>query len=167
MNMSTQRSAADGKLIKKSVAAQLQLALVETCPKDASHIRDIVPHTQPTEEVQFIMRNYVSKNTIISYTNELLKLMLFLFDIDPEKYFHDWIVETAIIADDNDKKEDSSRRKSLRKVFRDSVNNVRKNHCPLILETVDFRIYTHYVTTRKSKKRHYFPRVVMVGFTVH
>jgi len=49
----------------------------------------IVPYSQPTEEVENIMRNYVSTATTTAYSSELVKLMLWLFDRDPEKHFHD------------------------------------------------------------------------------
>ena len=116
-----------------------------------AHIRDIVPHVQPTNEVQTIMRNYVSKNTRVQYTNELVKLFLYLFDLDLEKYFHDWFVLQARVADDEDQK-GTNKRKLLRELFKNSINHVSKTRCPLILEAVDFATFTEYVTTRKSRK---------------
>jgi len=55
----------------------------------------IVPFSQPTEEVENIMRNYVSTATTTAYSSELVKLMLWLFDNDPEKHFLEWIVQKA------------------------------------------------------------------------
>ena len=42
------------------------------------------------------MQKYVSDSTVKCYKNELVTLMFWLFDRDPEKYFHDWIVDNAI-----------------------------------------------------------------------
>ena len=112
----------------------------------------IVPFSQPTEEVESIMRNFVSTATTTDYSNELVKLMIWLFDNDPEKHFHDWIVQKAINADEKDKDRSSKHgRKHLRSVFKSGLKNVRKNHCPVILETVDFNVFTRYVTSRKSR----------------
>ena len=63
----------------------------------------IVPFSQPTEEVESIMKNFVSTATTTAYSSELVKLMIWLFDSDPEKHFHDWIVQKAINADEKDK----------------------------------------------------------------
>ena len=114
----------------------------------------IIPHQHPTDEVQCIMRKYVADTSVTVYKNELVKLMFWLFDKDYEKYFHDWVVDNAIKADEKDKESPkfTKTRKHLRQVFKDSLNDVRKNHCPIIFETVDFCTFSHYVTTRKSKE---------------
>ena len=113
----------------------------------------IILRQQPTEEVQSIMQKYVSDATVKCYKNELVTLMFWLFDRDPEKYFHDWIVDSAIKANEKDKEcKRNKSRKHLRRVLKDSLTDVRKNHCPIILETVDFYTFSHYVTTRKSSK---------------
>ena len=57
----------------------------------------IVPFSQPTEEVESIMKNFVSTVTTTAYSSELVKLMIWLFDSDQEKHFHDWIVQKAIM----------------------------------------------------------------------
>ena len=74
--------------------------------------------------------------------------MLWLFDENPEKYFHDWIVGAAMTADEQDKELAKTRktRKYLRQVFKMSLQLVEKNHCPLVLEAVDFTTFLHYVT---------------------
>ena len=44
-----------------------------------------------------------------------------------------------------------NQQKYLREVLKDSFNDVCKNHCPIILETVDFSTFSHFFTTQKSK----------------
>ena len=46
---------------------------------------------------------YISDTTVINYTNELIKLIFYQFDIGPEKHFHDWIQQDAIKSDEEDK----------------------------------------------------------------
>ena len=118
-----------------------------------NNIGAIIPYQHPTAEVQSIMKKYVADTTVKRYRNELVKLMFWLFDKDPEKYFHDWILDNAIKADNEDKKSSKSmnQQKYLREVLKDSLNDVCKNHCPIILETVDFSTFSHFVTTQKSK----------------
>ena len=55
-----------------------------------NNIGAIIPYQPPTAEVQSIMKKYVADTTVKRYRNELVKLMFWLFDKDPEKYFHDW-----------------------------------------------------------------------------
>ena len=112
----------------------------------------LILHQQPTDEVQRIMRKYVSNSTMTCYKNELVTLMFYLFDKDPEKYFHDWIRDNAIRANEKDGEcIQTKTRKHLRQVLKDSLEDVRKSHCPIILETLDFYTFSHYVTTRKMK----------------
>ena len=40
--------------------------------------------------------------------------MFWLFDKDPKKYFHDWILDNAIKADNEDKKSSKSIRHLMR-----------------------------------------------------
>jgi hypothetical protein len=112
----------------------------------------IILHQQPTDEVQRIMRKYVSDSTMTCYKNELVTLMFYLFDKDPEKYFHDWIRDSVIRANEKDGECIRNKtRKHLRQVLKESLEDVRKIHCPIIIETLDFSTFSHYVTTRKSK----------------
>ena len=111
----------------------------------------IIPCMEPMEEIQSIMWKYISDATVTNYTNESIKLMFYLFDIGPETHFYD-CKQQAMKADEEDKAEKgNTTRRKLRMVFKDSLKNVRNNHCPIILETVDFTTFSHYVTTRKAK----------------
>ena len=107
------------------------------------------------------MQKYVADASVTTYQNKIVQLMLWLFDENPKKYFHDWIVGAAMTADEQDKELAKTRktRKYLRQVFKTSLQLVEKNHCPLVLEAVDFTTFLHYVTTRKKSMEHFFQRV--------
>ena len=136
-----------------------QLVVHNAHETEANRNNAIVTFSQPTEEVASIMRNFVATSTTTGYSNEVVKLMLWLFDNDPQNHFHDWIVQQAINADEMDKENPSKHgRKHLRSVFKSSLKNVRKKHCPVILETVDFNVFTRYVTSRKSKDRKFLSK---------
>ena len=85
-----------------------------------------IPHQQPTEEVQCIMQKYVADMTVACYKNELFKLMLWLINKDPQKYFHDWVVGNAIKVDKKDKKSPkyTKQQKHLSQVLKDILDNV-------------------------------------------
>ena len=52
-----------------------------------------------------------------------------------------------------------NQQKYLREVLKDSLNDVCKNHCPIILETVDFSTF-HIMLQHKSQRvKNYFQRV--------
>ena len=111
----------------------------------------IVPLTKPTKEVETIMNMFVADKTVESYINELVKLFFWLFNKDTEKYFHDWIVEELYKADKKDMElQGNKNRKHLRAAFKQSIRNTTKDMCPIVLETLDFNTFSHFVTTRKK-----------------
>ena len=121
----------------------------------------LVPYNgKPTEKVQTIMNNFVTKTSKKCYTNENVLLMLWLFDMNAEEYLHDWVVEKAWKANDRDEEENESARKkgkkpmrhNLRQVFREALerSNQHDQNCPVILQRLTFNLFSHYVTTRKK-----------------
>ena len=75
-----------------------------------------------TEEVQSIMRKYISDATVTNYTNESIKLMFYLFDIGPETHFYD-CKQQAMKADEEDKAEiRNTTRRNLRRVFKNAAS---------------------------------------------
>ena len=41
-------------------------------------------------------------------------------------------------------------RKHLRAAFKQSIRDTTKDMCPIVLETLDFNTFSHFVTTRKK-----------------
>ena len=91
------------------------------------------------------MNNFVTKTSKRCYTNENVLLLIWLFDEDAEMYLHDWVVDQAYKADEEDREEEKKNprkegkkilRHKLRQVFRESLE--RPNHhdrnCPVILQ---------------------------------
>eukprot|EP00980_Cylindrotheca_fusiformis_P027304 scaffold19845_cov136-Cylindrotheca_fusiformis.AAC.1 len=115
----------------------------------------IVPYDgRPTAAVQAIMNNSIAKKSQLRYDNENITLMMWLFDEDAEKHLRDTVLDEMNTAHALDVEMGTKGRKHLRVVCKKALENVNKTdkNCPIILETVTFNVFSHFLTTRKSKR---------------
>lgn len=117
----------------------------------------LIPYDgNPTPEVQKIMQQIVADKSKAKYVNENVNLMLWLFDSDNlrEETIYDWALERMVKADDQDREKSSGAGLQIRSECRTMLSVVTKvnKQSPIILDKLNFSIFSHYLTSRKSKK---------------
>ena len=118
----------------------------------------IVPYAgKPSSNVQDILNNYVAKSSLKMYDRSNIRLILYLFDIDPEMFLHSSFLDDALEADDLDFAlgwKEKGRRDNLRDLCKKRLEIVNKHdkNCPLILQKVTFNVFSHYLATKRNKK---------------
>ena len=114
-----------------------------------------------TTVVEQIMRKVVANKSRILYHNNNIILILWLYDNEEhrEEVLCDWMVEDLNRADSLDQATNGTRRaypvvRTVCKKALDSINKV-DNNCPILLNKLTFNLFSHYLTTCKSKKGEY------------
>ena len=119
---------------------------------------------RPTAAVEQIMRKVVADKSSVSYRNNNIILILWLYDNEEhrEEVLRDWMVEDLNRADSLDQATNGTRRtrpavRAACKKALDNINKVDKN-CPILLNKLIFNLFFHYLTTRKNKKGEYLSK---------
>ena len=128
-------------------------------PHNNNNTQAIIPYQgRPTEAVEQIMRRVVSHNSSVSYRNNNIIFLLWLYDNEEtrEELLQDWMVEKMDRAVSLDEASDRSRRSrpAVRRVCKQALDNINKTdkNCPIVLTKLTFNLFSHYLTTRKNKK---------------
>ena len=126
----------------------------------AAHIAQnaIIPYQgRPTKEVEDIMKRVVADNSNITYRNNNIILILWLYDNEThrEEVLRDWMIEELNRAVSAEKETEATRNKrsAARAVYRKALDNsniVDKN-CPILLDKLPFNRFPLYHTTRKDR----------------
>ena len=105
----------------------------------------------PTTEVLSIMKRVVSLTLEKKYKAENVDLLLWIYDGNDsvknlllEKWFRNKL------SDDEVGDEGKKTRPAMRNICKDALDAVNKasNNCPIILPSLTFNIFSHYLTTR-------------------
>ena len=118
----------------------------------------VVYNGNPSHHVQNIMSQIVATTSKMKYINDLIALMIWLFDDDQlqEALLFDWALAGMTTANEVDirhETEELKKRTHLRRECKrllDRVNQHEKNS-PIILPKLSFNIFSHYLTTRKNR----------------
>jgi hypothetical protein len=117
-----------------------------------------------SQAVEAIMNRVVADNSIVTYRNNNIILILWLYDHENyrEDVLRDSFVEELIVADSSDQATAGTRRKrpAIREVCRKALDNINTvdNNCPVMLEKLTFNLFSHYLSTRRNKKGEYLSK---------
>ena len=110
---------------------------------------------KPTAVVQDIMKQIVAEKSKVKYNNENTNLLMWLFDSDSfnEALLYDWALERMRKAHGEDTELGTGKRAFLRAECKSLLENINKDdhNSPIILEKMTFNVFSHYLTTRKTK----------------
>ena len=137
------------------------------CEKDSMNpeATALIPYDGqgPTTEVLSIMKLLVSLTSEKKYKAENINLLLWIYDgndsvkyISLEERFRNKLSNAEV--GDKRKKTRPAMRKICKDVL-DAVSKVSKN-CPIILPPLTFKIFSHYLTTRRKKNRCYLKKTM-------
>ena len=125
----------------------------------------IIPYQgRPTHAVEQIMKRVVAVNSNVSYRNNNIILMLWLYDNEEyrEDVLRDWMVEKLDRATSSDQATNGTRRSrpAVREVCRKALDNINRadDNCPILLNKLTFNLFSHYLTTRKNKNGEYLSK---------
>ena len=118
----------------------------------------IVPYDPngATREVLAIMKAVVSKKSEKKYRNENITFLLWVYDSDimiKDMLLEEWFIAKLEDAEAGDRLRGKATRPAMREVCRDCLDAVNKEakNCPLILPSLTFNLFSHYLTTQKKK----------------
>ena len=118
----------------------------------------IIPYQgRPTKEVEDIMKRVVADNSNITYRNNNIILILWLYDNEThrEEVLRDWMIEELNRAVSADEETEATRKKrtAARAVYRKALDNINTvdNNCSILLDKLTFNLFSHYLTTRKKR----------------
>ena len=104
---------------------------------------------RPTAEVEAILNQVVAKGTQGNYINHNMDLILWIYDKEDwrEELLKDWMVERLNEVEDKGRKE-------MRAICKEALKAINRSddNCPIVLEKMTFNIFSHYTSTKKSKK---------------
>ena len=128
-----------------------------------SDVTALVPYDGegPTTEVLQIMKRVVSFRSELKYKNENVNFFLWICDGNEsvrELLLEEWFknkLDDAQVSDVGKKT-----RPNMRKVCKDALDAVNKasNNCPVILSSLTFNIFSHYLTTRRKRSQSYLEK---------
>ena len=109
-----------------------------------------------TNEVTEIMGRVVSATSIIKYNNENKTFIFWIHRSDVmirELLLEEWMIVKLDTAKALDIERGKALMPEMRKVCKEVLGAVQKgeNNCPIILQSLTFNIYSHYLTTRRKK----------------
>src|SRR6056300_1432925 len=109
---------------------------------------------RPTDAVMETMRLLVSDGTKATYTQEHLKFIAYLYDLDADEFISDWVLDEFHKAHDKDQEQARTKRnrRHLRECIRrhlHSMNRFDKN-CPIVLAKVTYTLFSGYMLDVRS-----------------
>ena len=104
------------------------------------------------------MKKVVADGASNRYRVENIKFMLYLYDneVYRETVLEEWFViemEKAV-EEDNKNPVTKKKRPNARQLCKEKLDNMNyhdRNSCPIILPSIDFNIFSHYITSRKKE----------------
>ena len=100
------------------------------------------------------MQLLVSEKTKTTYTQEHLKFITYLYDLDADKYISDWALDDLHKGHDKDQEEERTQRnrRHLRESIRHHLNLMNRfdKNCPIILPKLSFALFTKYMIDIRS-----------------
>ena len=135
------------------------------CEKDSTNPDTIalIPYDiqGPTTEVLSIMKRVVSSTLEKKYKAENVNLLLWIYDGNDsvkylllEEWFRNKLSDAAVGG------EGKKTRPTMRKICKDALDAVNKAsyNCPIIIPYLTFKIFLHYLTTRRKKNKCYLKK---------
>ena len=119
----------------------------------------------PTIEILSIMKIVVSLTPEKKYKPENDNLLFWIYDGNAsvkslllEEWFRNKLSDAEVVD------EGKKTRPAMRKICKDALNAINKasKNCPIILPSLTFNIFSHYLTTRRKKNKCY-PRELRTG----
>ena len=129
------------------------------CKKDSMNpdATDLIPYDVqgPTTEVLSTMKRVVSLTLEKKHKSENVNMLLWIYDGNnsvKDLLLEEWFRNKLRNSEEGDKGKKS--RPATRKIFKDALDAVNKasNNCPIILSSLTFNIFSHYLNTRRKKK---------------
>ena len=120
----------------------------------------------PTTEVLSIMKRVVSLKSELKYKSENVNLLLWIYDGNDsvkDLLLEEWFRNKLSDAEVGD--EGKKTRPAMRKICKDALDAVNKasDNCPIILPSLTFNIFSHYLTTRRKKNVSYLEKTTYGG----
>ena len=104
---------------------------------------------RPTAEVEAILNQVVSSGTKVNYAQHNMDLILWIYESDQwrEELLKDWMVEKLVAAEQNG-------RRAMRETCKAALKKINRSddNCPIVIEKLTFNIFSHYMSTKKSKR---------------
>ena len=129
---------------------------------------DFIPYDGQglTTEVLSIIKRVVSLTLENKYKAENVNLLLWIYDGNNSvKYLllEGWFLNKLSDAEVGD--EGKKTRPEMRNICKDALDVVNKasKHCPIILPSLAFNIFSHYLNTRRKKNKCYLKKTTYVG----
>ena len=132
-----------------------QLAIKAIQEPTTTTTQALVPYDSngPSPVVVDIMKRVVEPSSTMKYTNEIIRFLLWIYDEEESirsLLLEEWFIiklDWASIQDNG-----STSRSVMTKVCRTAVEAINKasHNCPIILASLTFNIFSHYLTTRKK-----------------
>ena len=115
----------------------------------------------PTNEVLIITKRVVSLTSEKKYEAENFNLLLWIYDGNnsvKDLLLEEWFRNK--LSDAEVGYEGEKIRPTIRKIIKDALDAVNKspNNCPIILTSLTFNIFSHYLTTRRKKDKCYLEK---------
>ena len=129
---------------------------------------DLIPYDGkgPTTEVLSIMKIVASLTTEKKYKSENVNLLLWIYNGNVsvkylllEEWFHNKLSDSEV-GDEGKKTRPAV--KNICKNALDAVNKASDN-CPIILPSLTLKIFSHYLTTIRRKKKCYLEKTTYGG----
>ena len=129
---------------------------------------DLIPYDGqgPTTEVLSIMKRVVSLTLKNKYKAENVNLLLWIYDDNDsvkDLLLEEWFckkLSDAEVGDEGKKKSPAMR--NICKYALDAVNKLSDN-CPIVLPSLTFNIFSHYLNTRRKKNKCYLKETTYGG----
>ena len=100
------------------------------------------------------MQLLVSGKTKTTYTQEHLKFITYLYDLDADEYISDWALDDLHKGHDKDQEEERTQRnrRHLRESIRHHLNLMNRfdKNCRIILPKLSFALFTKYMIDIRS-----------------
>ena len=147
---------------------QLTIKAFTDTTSTATHALVPYDRTGPSTDVLNIMKRVVEPNSTIKYNNENIRFLLWIYDHDEEEsirylLLEDWFIIHLDWASTQDNGNKS--RTVMRKICRSAIEAIHKgsNNCPIILASLEFNVFSHYLTTRKKEDGTYLSKSAYNG----
>jgi hypothetical protein len=100
------------------------------------------------------MQSIVSDGTLVTYNQEHLKFIIYLYDLDADEFIWDEVLDDIHIAHDEVQGNERTKenRRHLRECIRGHLSLMNRfgNNCPIVLQKVSFSVFTKYMLDVRS-----------------
>ena len=118
----------------------------------------------PTQAVEQIMKRVVVVNFNVSYCNNNIILLLWLYDNEEyrEELLQDWKVYRLNRVASSNQPTNGTKKSCpvVREVCHKALDDINKadDNCPILLNKLTFNLFSHYLTKHKNKKGEYLSK---------